>query len=675
MKKWLTGIFIIAAALTVTGCQEKVMPDDRLADYIALWNEKDFSVMYEDFVSSETKEIFGVEDYVDRVEKLYTDLEIQNVEVTFDSPEGDETEWSQEEPAMFPIHVKMETLAGPVEFDKEVSLVYEERGEQENWFVDWAPSFIFPDLAKEDAIRVTTTPSVRGEVLDRNEKGLAINGTGFEVGAIPGELTNEAKAALAEQLTLTVEYIDSQLNQAWVQPDLFVPLKQLASSQNELVNRVTELPGVQFQQAEMREYPYGEALSHLTGYIGPINAEELEEHEGHGYTASDYIGKRGLEQLLEERLRGSSGARIFIEKAGEGAETITVAETAPVNGETITLTIDADLQQMAYNAMKGQPGTSAAVDPKTGETLVLTSSPGFDPNEWTLGISAERREELSNNPNAPTLNRFAAAYAPGSTQKTLTAAIGLKAGTLDPNEGYTINGLTWQKDDSWGDFQVTRVHEAANPINLNKGLVFSDNIYFAQTALEMGSVTLINGLKETGYEEEMPYSYPLTMSQISNDGSISSEGQLVDTSYGQGEMLTNILHLATMYEIVLNDGTMIKPTLFADEATGEVWKEGLLSAEHAAILRNDLREVVTVGFAHPANIESIAIAGKTGTAELKGAGEDQGKENGFFVAYNQDNPAFIMAMMIEGVEDIGGSTYVSELVTEVFVNNQEREQP
>ncbi|PPA70950.1 penicillin-binding transpeptidase domain-containing protein [Jeotgalibacillus proteolyticus] len=666
MKNKLSIFLFLAAAAVLGGCTEQETPDNRLDEYISLWNEQDFSAMYSDYTAAESKDLYTEEQSVTRTEFYYEEIEVNNLEVSMqDIPE--DAEWNESEPAELTVNVFFDTLAGPVQFDKEVTLLFEEQGEEENWFVQWDPSFILPELEQDDVLRFSSTQGVRGEIYDRNGNPLAINGTGYEVGAVPGELNDEDKEALAEGLSMSVETIDERFSQGWVEDDLLVPLKQFSSAQREEVVEITEQEGVYSQSAEMREYPFGEAISHLTGYVGAISAEQLEENEGEGYTASDVIGKRGLEQLLEERLRSIAGNRIYIEKAGDEGETVTVAEQEAHDGEDITLTIDAELQKTTFEAMKGEPGTAAAVDPETGETLVLASSPGFDPGEFSLGVSSERYTELEEDPNQPLQNRFSTIYAPGSTQKTLTAAIGLEAGTLDPNEGFTINGLTWQKD-NWGDFRVTRVHEAQNPIDLNKGLVFSDNIYFAQVALGMGAETLINGLEELGYEEELPFAYPFNRpSQISNDGSIGSEGQLVDTSYGQGEMLTNILHLASMYEIVVNDGVMMKPLLFEEEEP-EVWKEGLLSSENAEILRKDLREVVTVGFASPADIPEATIAGKTGTAELKQAGEETGRENGFFVAYDEDNPEFIIAMMVEEVQDKGGSTYVSELTADVFKN-------
>lgn len=666
MKKRLIGVFSLLFLIILSGCQEKVTPEERLAEYVGHWNKAEFTDMYNDYLSQETKTTFAKEKFVDRQEKIINDLSIDNVEVTFTKP-TEETKWDTEEPASFPVQVKMDTMAGPVEFEKTITLLHETRDETDNWYVQWNPSFIFPELEEEDKIRISTMKSARGEIVDRNGLPIAVNGNGYEIGIVPEKFVDELKKTeLANLLGKTTDYIDKQLNQSWVQPSHFVPIAKVAKNNIPLLEKLAEIPGVTRQETPMREYPYGESLSHLSGYIGVITEKQLEARKDKGYTESDLIGRQGLELILEDRLRGTDGVRIFIEKS-VGSEAITVAEKPAVNGETISLTINAELQKKTYEAMRGEAGTSAAVDPSTGETLTLVSSPGFDPTEFMLGISGTRYKELEENPLSPLFNRFSATYAPGSTIKPVTAAIGMEAGTLNPSEGLTINGETWQKDSSWDEYRVTRVHaEAPNPIDLNKALVYSDNIYFAQEALEMGRETFVNGMSRFGFGEEIPFSYSLKSSQFSNDGKISSDGQLADTSFGQGQMLANILHLASMYEVFIGDGVMYKPTLLLDEEDGQIWKEGLVSTENAAILNAGLRRVVVDGFAQAANLPNIPLAGKTGTAELKATGEDKGKENGFFVAYNSEKPTIIIAMMIESVEDNDGSAYVAELVSNVF---------
>ncbi|CAM3250641.1 penicillin-binding transpeptidase domain-containing protein [Filibacter tadaridae] len=666
MKKWRVLSIFLILIIALAACSKKDTPEDRLASYTKLWKDAEFTKMYEGYLSDASKDVFGPDEYIDRTTKLYKDLAITDVQIKFKNPDEDK-KYKKEDQPEFPVQIKMETVAGPIEFEKKVMMTYGKSGEEENWFVEWDPSFNLPNLTMNDKVGVSKLPSKRGEILDRNGSPLAINGKGYEAGIVPEKFNEEKDAErLAKILNTTPDYIKKQLNQSWVKPDQFVPIKKVASTQNAIVEKMIEVPGVTYTQVEMREYPYGESLSHLVGYIGRINADELEKVKDKGYKETDLIGKRGLEQLLDEQLRGEDGARIYIEKTNENAEKITIAEKTAVDGKSLSLTIDADLQQKTFKAMDGEAGTATAIDPKTGEVLVLTSSPAFDPNEFVIGVSASHYDKLSKDPLQPLLNRFAATYAPGSAIKPITAAIGLEAGTIKPEKGYTIEGKRWKKDESWGNFGVTRVYTPPNPINLKKAIVHSDNIYFAMEAIEMGKKTLIEGFKKFGFEKDIPFSYPLRASQISNDVTIGTEAQLVDTSYGQGQMLMNIVHLASSYSPLLTNGKMVKPVLFADETKSEIWKEGLISPENAAILRADLREVVTKGSGKDADIPSVKISGKTGTAELKSGQDKRGKENGFFVGYQTDETAYIMAMMIESIEDNGGSGYVVKKVAEVM---------
>ncbi|MGM0899047.1 MAG: penicillin-binding transpeptidase domain-containing protein [Bacillota bacterium] len=662
-----------AGLLLIAGCQPQPTPEDRLDEYVGHWNEQDFTVMYEDYLTQGSKEAFPTEAFDERQQQLIADLGIENLEVSYTSQE--DAEWDEAEPAEFPLNIKMETLAGPVEFDQTVSLIHEEQESGENWFVDWDPSLIFKDLEEGDEVAVRTEAAERGEIVDREGRGLAINGTGYNLGVVPERLEGDGDIEeAADLLGLTVESIEESLSQSWVQPDQFVPLAKAAKSAEQLIADVEASEVATYQETAMREYPYGEAFGHLTGYIGSITAEQLEELRGEGYGPNDLIGRQGLERRLEERLRGESGARILIQKQEEGAEDVVLAEQEPTAGEDVELTIDAELQTAVYDSMQGEPGTAAAVSPENGETLALISSPGFDPNEFIAGISGERYTELSEDPLNPLFTRFAARYAPGSTIKPVTAAIGMEAGTLDPQQGLEINGQTWQKDSSWGSYRVSRLHpEAPNPIDLTRALVYSDNIYFARQALEMGTETLVDGFAAYGFGEELPFAIELESSQISNDGSLGSEGQLADTSFGQGQMLANILHLASTYEPFLNGGTIYEPTLYASEEAGKVWKEGLIGEDNAAILQDDLRNVVTDGYAQSANIDAVPIAGKTGTAELKGALGKEGQENGFFISYHAEQQDFILAMMIESIEDNDGSDYVAgfsaSAMEQYYLNN------
>jgi penicillin-binding protein len=244
--------------------------------------------------------------------------------------------------------------------------------------------------------------------------------------------------------------------------------------------------------------------------------------------------------------------------------------------------------------------------------------------------------------------------------KPITAAIGLAAKAFDPNEGVVINGPKWQKDQSWGNYFVTRVHESS-PVNLERGLVLSDNIYFAQTALKIGKQAFSDGLKKFGFEEDMKYPFPLTNSTF---GKLDSDISLADSGYGQGQVQMSIVHLMAAYTPFVNSGNMIKPVLLASDAKSQVWKPEVVSSADAALIAGDLRKVVSDpdGTAHAADMPDYPLAGKTGTAEIKQKQGVTGTENGWFVAYNVNSPNMLIAMMVENVQNRGGSSIPVKLV-------------
>jgi penicillin-binding protein 3 len=650
MKRALFIIMSVIIAAIISGCSKEPTPEERFSQYVKLWNDQKFDEMY-GFLSEKAKESITKEDFVSRYNKIYKDLEINQLKVSYKQPEEEQ---EHEENAELPFSAKMNSAAGPIEFDHNATLVKEEREKETNWYVDWNTTYIFPELEAGDKLSFKNVQAERGSILDRAGNGLAINGTAVQVGVVPGELAepkDQTIAKLAELLDMTEESINKAMNAGWVKPDLFVPLKKVSKTDKGLHEKLFALDGVTSQMVGAREYPYGEALSHLLGYIGPVTADDLKKLEGKGYTSTDIIGRRGLEQVLEEKLKGTNGVRISIVK--EDGTVKTLAEKPVENGQDVQLTIDVVAQQQLYDQLKGKAGTASAINPTTGETLALVSAPGFDPNEMTLGISQNKRKILEEDPLKPFLNRFKLTYVPGSVIKPITAAIGLENGKLKLDTAFEINEKQWQKDASWGNYKVTRYSDVKGSINLEKALIYSDNIYFARAALGMGQDTFTEGLKKFGFEDQPEYLYPIEPSQI---GKIDSEIRLADSAYGQGQVEMNILHLATTYSPLVNEGNLIKPILNMEDEQGQVWQEGVVSPENAAALSNMLTKVITdpKGTAHNGLIANYPLAGKTGTAEIKEKQGEKGKELGWFVAYNPQSTDMIVAMMIEdsGSKDV-----------------------
>lgn len=214
--------------------------------------------------------------------------------------------------------------------------------------------------------------------------------------------------------------------------------------------------------------------------------------------------------------------------------------------------------------------------------LALVSAPGYDPNEFILGITDARWEELNDPEAMPLQSRFQSTWVPGSTFKGITAAIGVDSGKIDPSANMGYVGLSWQKDASWGDYHVTTLTDYGESVTMENALVYSDNIYFARAALDIGAETMAGYFKKMGFDEEIPFELSLQQSTYDDDGNIDSDIQMADTGYGQGQLLVNPVHMLAMYSMFVNGGDMIQPTLvWADGYTAKVWKEQAVSAETA----------------------------------------------------------------------------------------------
>ncbi|WP_245863993.1 penicillin-binding transpeptidase domain-containing protein [Fredinandcohnia onubensis] len=653
-------LFIIVLA----ACNKDPLPQDAFKTFIANWEKHDFAKMYDQF-STEVKAEVNEKEFVERFGKIYGDINVRDLSVSFESPKED-FEPNEKGEVTFTYDVSMETIAGPIEFSEKAILVLEEKGERNEWFVKWKPSMFFPDMNEEDEIGLTISKPIRGEIVDRNGVVLAENGLVYEIGMVPQDLGEQKDSVIqeaAKMLQMSPDSIEKKLNASWVQPHFFVPIARLSLSEQELATKVTQLNGVLSQKVNSRVYPFKEAAAHLVGFVGTVTAENLEKLEGKGYGQNDVVGKKGLEMVYEDQLRGEKGASVFIKRADNESK-VTLAEKPAIDGETIQLTIDINVQLAAYEQFNGKAGAAAAIHPLTGEALALVSSPSFDPNDYVL--SKEKTKIYDEDPLKPLINRFGATYAPGSTFKPITAGIALGNQVITPETTIDVKGKDWQKDNSWGGYHVTRVTDPGQPVNLRDAFVFSDNIYFAQAALEIGGDLFESELTKYGFGEPFPFEYPLYESQISNEG-LKKEILLADTGYGQGELQMSPVHLAIAYTPLLNNGNLLKPSLLLDKEDGNyVWKENVVTQENARLIINNLVQVIedANGTGRDAKIDGLPLAGKTGTAELKASEEEDGQENGLFVAFNTENPQLLVAMIMENVEN--GSHDVTTKVKAIF---------
>ncbi len=420
-----------------------------------------------------------------------------------------------------------------------------------------------------------------------------------------------------------------------------------------------------------REYPYKDITAHITGYVQGITAEELESKAEKGYNNHSVIGKTGLEQVYEERLKGKNGLKIYIED-NNGNIVKTIAETKGNDGEDIKLTIDINLQTKLYEKTKNDKGFFVVMNPQTGEILALVSTPSYDPNKFVTGMTNDEWNSISTNEAKPLFTRFISTWCPGSTFKPITGAIGLTTGKLSENDEFNYSGLAWQKDSSWGDHKITTLTAYSGKKNLKNALIHSDNIYFAQAVLKIGEKTFTEGLDKIKFNEDIDFELDTNKSTYSNSGRIEREATLADSGYGQGQLLVNPIHMASIYSAFVNEGNMVKPYIeYKENREKEYLVKNAFSKEAANIIKEDLIQVVEspTGTAHDLKVNGVKLAGKTGTAELKASKEEKGKTLGWFNCFTVDeelDKSMLIVSMVEDGGSNGGSRYLKKIIRTLF---------
>lgn len=665
-------VVIIAILLTAIFIKNKdtEKPEDILSAYVSLINEQKYDEMYSQ-ISEESKSEISQEDFVKRNKNIYEGIDAYDIKITV-------SETKKEKAGIYKITYdeSMSTAAGTINFTNTAKIVKENK----EYKIDWSSSMIFPQLRNNDKVRISSIESKRGEILDRNDNKLAANGTILTVGIVPGKLGDkEGNISKISELTgVSTEYINSQLSASYVKDDTFVPIKKISASNENLKNQLLQISGVMINTTESRVYTLGEEAAHLIGYVQKVNADDLKEQEGKGYNANSLIGKSGLEKTYEDTLRGIDGKEIYITDEN-GNRLTTLAKQEKQDGRDVKLTIDSDIQKQLYEQLKDDKGFFVVMNPETGELLATVSTPSYDSNDFVLGLTNDEWNALNNDENKPLYNRFLQSYCPGSTFKPITAAIGLSSGKLTTDTTFNYSGLKWQKSSSWGDIYITTLTAYSGAKNIRNALIHSDNIFFAQAAMQIGSTTFCEELKKLGFNESIneQIKFPLTVkkSQYSNSDKIDNEKKLADSGYGQGDVLVNPIHMASIYSAFANDGNMIKPYIkYKENAQAEILKENVFSAEIANTIKDDLIQVVEnpEGTAKDMKTAGVTIAGKTGTAELKTSQDDtEGGLLGWFDCFtinNQSGNDMLIISMVENTQNNGngGSHYLIKKIKTLF---------
>ena len=646
-KKWIIGIsacVLLMVSVFFVFNQGK-SNEQVVTEYFELLKKKDYKQMYQmlnpKIVYTPTQKYF-----VEKYKEFYEEIDAKNIQIKI----------LDEQDSVIEYLIYIDTLAGRITYRNKVGVKDEQIQFNKNLIMDG-----YTDGCK---IKITTyNPEKRGRILDRNGKVLAEDGKGYSVGLVKGKLNGENDyGQIAQYLETDVETLQKKMSASWINDDSFVPIKTVSeATKNDLINKnILGINGVKISTVSIRTYPYDKVASHIVGYVQNVNAEDLKKHKNEGYNSTSVIGRSGIEAAYEEKLRGITSGKIDLVDKNDKVIKELCHKKVKMSPQDITLTIDIDLQQSLYNEYQNDKSASVALNPKTGEVLALVSTPSYSNNDFVLGLSTDKWDALNNDVNQPLMSRYKQTYIPGSSMKPITAAIGLETKIIDPDKDLVAKDK-WQKDSSWGNYYVTTLH-APSPNNLKNAITYSDNVYFARSALNIGKENLFKYYKNLKIGEKIPFELALNRSQYINKNQKVNDQFIADSGYGQGQILMNPVQLASIYSAFVNNGSIYSPHLVKK---GErMWMQRVFSDKTIKTIKEDLINVIADenGTGHSIFHDNVILAGKTGTAEIKQSQSDTtGKEFGWFIVMTTDSKQpILITTLVEDVKDRGGSGYVVE---------------
>ena len=646
-KKWIIGIsacVLLMVSVFFVFNQGK-SNEQVVTEYFELLKKKDYKQMYQ-MLNQKTVYIPTQKYFVEKYKEFYEEIDAKNIQIKILDEQDNVIEYL----------IYIDTLAGRITYRNKVGVKDEQIQFNKNLIMDG-----YTDGCK---IKITTyNPEKRGRILDRNGKVLAEDRKGYSVGLVKGKLNGENDyGQIAQYLETDVETLQKKMSASWINDDSFVPIKTVSeATKNDLINKnILGINGVKISTVSIRTYPYDKVASHIVGYVQNVNAEDLKKHKNEGYNSTSVIGRSGIEAAYEEKLRGITSGKIELVDKNDKVIKELCHKEVKMSPQDITLTIDIDLQQSLYNEYQNDKSASVALNPKTGEVLALVSTPSYSNNDFVLGLSTDKGNALNNDTNQPLMSRYKQTYTPGSSMKPITAEIGLETKTIDPDKDLGAKDK-WQKDSSWGNYYVTTLH-APSPNNLKNAITYSDNVYFARSALNIGKENLFKYYKNLNIGEKIPFELALNKSQYINKNQKVSDQLIADSGYGQGQILMNPVQLASIYSAFVNNGSIYQPHMVQGQT--KTWIKNVFSKETTKTIKEDLINAIADenGTGHAIYHDNVVLAGKTGTAEIKQSQSDTtGTELGWFTVMTPDEKQpILMTTVVEDVKNRGGSGYVVE---------------
>jgi penicillin-binding protein 2 len=521
--------------------------------------------------------------------------------------------------------------------------------------------------SERNRIREVTEQPVRGILLDRNNEVLVDNRPAYSLRVVPYELLRSQPALhlLADILGEPAEKIRAEIRQRRISN--FRPLKLRRHVSFQTVSQVEELeldlPGVDYEIEPTRYYPSGVRAPHLFGYLGEVTAEEIEQYKERRYEQGDVIGKKGLERVYDDLLRGEKGYRyVEVDALGREVRQLTELKSRPARpGKNLVLTIDAGLQRFLEQRMESFRGGAVVLDVHTGDVLALVSKPDYDPELFAKPISPEVWQALINDPAKPLYDRMIqSVYPPGSTFKLIIAMAGLETGRIKPADKVYCPGwfrLGRRIFECWK-------HDGHGRVNLLQAIEHSCNVYFYQMALR---VELDDWAR---YARFFRFGRPTGIDLTGENGGQVPDRAYLDERYGkgrwtdglrlnlaigQGDLLVTPLQMAQFAMALANNGLIYKPRLLlkvVDPLTGNVRRNAVdslkvpgVSLATYALIKKGMFAVVNGdrGTAKVLRRIGVTAAGKTGTAQ-----NPHGEPHAWFIGYAPaELPEIAIAVIVE----------------------------
>ena len=496
------------------------------------------------------------------------------------------------------------------------------------WFVQIAEGAYFRELADNNRLRKLTIEAPRGLILDRYDRPLVENAPSYSV-LLDRSLTGDLEASLefAGDILGVEPPVLEQVLETHRRTPSFQPVRiadglsltQLARFEVEHL----EHPEFEIEAEHLRLYRHAHQTAHVLGYLGEVTNADLAR-PGSLYRPGDLVGKKGLERLYEERLRGETGERVVVvDSRGQQIEEFERVPAA--GGQDLRLTLDLELQQTAAELLEGKVGAIVALDPRQGEVLAMASAPSFNPNRFARRLRHDEWRDVLDHPHHPLQNRaIQNTYPPGSVFKIVMALAGLDRGLIDPETTTAYcRGYSMIYNNRYRCWKAS----GHGRVNLRTAIRGSCNVYFHQLGQKLGidqiaAYSRMLGLgRKTGLDlsGEKAGLVPDSRWSLETRGAPWYPGETISVATGQGPILVSPLQVAVLMATVANGGYLVRPHLVRGSRGAPPKGPRLeLAEEHLSLVRDALWTVVNdlAGTGTAAAIEGLDIAGKTGTAQV-----------------------------------------------------------